>query len=118
MSSHPEPNARSVDAKNQRYLPLASHAGHVASASPSVIWCVWPVCVSYTKIARYSDLSRRTYAIHRESGLHVGLSDRSGTIHSSPPMSVAFPVATSTTHNRRFVSWNTMCLPSGAQLGV
>ena len=51
--------AKFVDARNQRYLPLASHAGAVASASPSVSWCRVPDCTSYAKMARYSERRRR-----------------------------------------------------------
>jgi hypothetical protein len=43
MSSHAEFSAKFVDARNHRYLPLASHAGHVASARPSVICFDSPV---------------------------------------------------------------------------
>jgi hypothetical protein len=36
-------SAKFVDARNQRYLPLASHAAQLASAKPSVIYFVSPV---------------------------------------------------------------------------
>jgi hypothetical protein len=58
ISSSEEFSAKFVDAKNQRYLPPASHAGEVASARPSVICVTRPPSTSYTKIARNSDLSR------------------------------------------------------------
>ena len=50
MSSHCERNAKSVLARNQRYLPDASHAGEVASARPSVSCFVSPVSVLSTTI--------------------------------------------------------------------
>src|SRR5262245_40946799 len=37
MSSHCDARPKSVDARNHRYLPLASQTGYIASASPSVI---------------------------------------------------------------------------------
>src|SRR5687768_1214290 len=104
MSSHAVLSAKLVDARNQRYFPLASHTGHVASASPSVTCLVRPLSTSYTKTARNCEGSRFAYAIHLESGLHVGLSERSGAIISSPPTTFAVPLATSTTHSRRWVS--------------
>ena len=51
MSSHCDFSPKSVDARNQRYLPLASHAGHIASARPSVTCFVSPVSTLLTKIA-------------------------------------------------------------------
>jgi hypothetical protein len=51
MSSHCDPRPKSVDARNHRYLPLASHAGHTASARPSVICLVSPVSTFDTKMA-------------------------------------------------------------------
>ena len=36
MSSHCDLRPRSVEARNHRYLPLASHTGNIASAKPSV----------------------------------------------------------------------------------
>jgi hypothetical protein len=46
MSSQPLAGPKFVLARNQRYLPLASHAGDVASARPSVSWWRWPDCTS------------------------------------------------------------------------
>src|SRR3954468_15718634 len=43
MSSHAELSAKLVEARNQRYLPLPSHAAQLASAKPSVICFVSPV---------------------------------------------------------------------------
>jgi hypothetical protein len=51
MSSHSELRPKVVDARNQRYLPLASHAGDTASASPSVTCFVSPVSTLLTTIA-------------------------------------------------------------------
>jgi len=51
MSSHCDARPKFVDARNQRYLPLASQAGHTASASASVICFVSPVSTLLTKIA-------------------------------------------------------------------
>src|SRR5687767_10456920 len=95
MSSHAELSAKFVEASSQRYLPLASHAGEVASAKPSVTCFDSPLSTLCTNTARYIDGSRFTYAIHRLSGLHVGLSERSGTIQGSVSMCFAFPLATS-----------------------
>ena len=50
----------------------------MASAIPSVSWCVSPELVSWTTTARNWLSSRRAYAIHRESGDHTGFIDRSG----------------------------------------
>src|SRR4051794_36563794 len=43
MSSHCDLRPRSVDARNQRYLPLASHAGDTASDKPSLTCFDTPV---------------------------------------------------------------------------
>jgi hypothetical protein len=85
MSSHCERSAKSVDARNQRYLPPASHTGYIASDSPSVTCFRSPVSTLATKIARYSEFRRPAYATHFESGLQVGFSVRCGTIHGSLP---------------------------------
>ena len=58
MSSHCEANPKSVEASNQRYLPLASQAGQTASANPSVICFDSPVSTLLTKIAWYSEFKR------------------------------------------------------------
>src|SRR5437667_1898374 len=97
MSSHCDFNPKSVEARNHRYLPLASQTGQTASARPSVTCFVSPVSALLTKIAWYIDRKRLEYATHFESGLHVGLSVRDGTIQGSLPTSFAVPVATSTT---------------------
>src|SRR6185503_391337 len=104
MSSHCEARPKSVDARNHRYLPLASHTGYIASARPSVTWCFSPVSTLATTIARYSVLRRDANATHFESGLHDGASVRSGTIHGSLPTILAWPVAMSITHTFRLVS--------------
>src|SRR3954469_24131810 len=113
MSSHCERSPKSVDARNQRYLPLASHAGVVASARPSVTCFDTPVSTFTTSIALYSELRCFAYAIHLPSGDQAGFIVRCGTIQGSLPTTLAWPVATSTTHSRRFVSWNMIRLPSG-----
>jgi len=51
MSSHWELSPKLVDARNQRYLPFASHAGDTASASPSVTCFVSPLSTLLTKMA-------------------------------------------------------------------
>ena len=51
MSSHCDFSPKSVDPKNQRYLPLSSQTGHVASASASVTCFFSPVSTLLTKIA-------------------------------------------------------------------
>src|SRR6185295_4584150 len=51
MSSHWDPRPKSVDARNHKYFPLASQAGHTASARPSVTCFVSPVSTLLTKIA-------------------------------------------------------------------
>src|SRR5205085_5580855 len=81
MSSHAELSAKLVEARNQRYLPLASHAAQLASAKPSVICFVSPVVTLYAKIARYIDGSRFAYASHWPSGDQTGLSERSGIMN-------------------------------------
>src|SRR5271165_4531725 len=101
MSNHCEPSPKSVDARNQRYLPLASQAGHTASARPSVICLVSPVSTLLTKIAWYRDLSRLAYAIHLESGLQTGFSVRLGTIQGSLPRTLVLPDSTSSTQTFR-----------------
>src|SRR6476646_2891085 len=118
MSSHCDRNPKSVDARNQRYLPLASHAGHTESARPSVTCLVSPVSTLLMKIACYSDFSRLAYATHFESGLQTGFSVRCGTIHGSLPMILALPLATSSTHTCRFVSVNRIFVESGYQADV
>src|SRR5688500_16494975 len=104
MSSHCERSPTSVEARNQRYLPLASHTGYMESASPSVICFFSPVSTLATKMARYSELRRLAYATHFESGLQVGFSVRCGTIHGSLPTVFAWPLATSSTQTFRLVS--------------
>src|ERR1700704_2848113 len=115
MSSHCERKPKSVDARNQTYLPLASHAGQTASARPSVICLVSPVSALLTKIAWYIERSRLEYATHFESGLQTGLSVRCGTIHGSLPTTFALPLATSNTQTWRFVSVNRIFFESGDQ---
>jgi hypothetical protein len=51
MSSHCDFKPKSVEAKNQRYLPLASQAGQTESAKPSVICFFSPVSTLLMKIA-------------------------------------------------------------------
>ena len=51
MSSHCDFSPKSVEARNHRYLPLASQAGQTASASPSVTCFVSPVSTLLMKIA-------------------------------------------------------------------
>ena len=58
MSSHCERRPRSVDARNHRYLPLASHTGYIASARPSVTWCLSPVAALAITMARASVFKR------------------------------------------------------------
>jgi hypothetical protein len=48
MSSHCERNPKSVEARNQRYFPLASNTGYIASASPSVTCRDLPLSTSAT----------------------------------------------------------------------
>src|SRR4029079_11060316 len=115
MSSHCERRPKSVDARNQRYFPLASHAGYMASARPSVTCFDSPVSTLYTMIARYSVFRRFAYATHLPSGLQRGSSVRCGTAHGSLPMTFPCPFATSTTHTCGSVSWKRMRLPSGDQ---
>src|SRR6187397_1228379 len=98
MSSHCEASPKVVDARNHKYLPLASHTGYIASARPSVICFLSPLSTLVTNTARYRELRRPAYATHFESGLHAGLSVRCGTIHGSPPMIFACPLARSSTH--------------------
>src|SRR5262249_61279495 len=100
MSSHWERRPKSVEARNQRYLPLASNTGYIAAASPSVTWCDSPVSTSATKIARNREFKWAAYATQRESGLQVGNIVRVGTIQGSLPTCFALPLATSTTHTR------------------
>src|SRR6185295_16339640 len=104
MSSHCERKPKSVEARNHRYLPLASHVGQTASASPSVTCFASPVSTLLIKIAWCSERKRLAYASHFESGLHVGFNVRAGPIHGSWPTTFASPVATSTTHTFKFVS--------------
>src|SRR5689334_6758382 len=118
MSSHCERSPKSVDARNQRYLPLASHAGEIASERPSVTCLAAPVSTFTTSIALYSELRCFAYAIHLPSGDHAGFIVRVGTIHGSLPTTFAWPVATSTTQSLRFVSWNMIRLPSGDHAAV
>src|SRR3954468_20661825 len=118
MSSHCDLSAKSVDARNQRYLPLASHAGFMASAKASVTCFDVPVSTFTTSIALYREFKCFAYAIHLPSGDHAGFMVRVGTIHGSLPTIFACPVATSTTHNLRFVSWNMIRLPSGDHAAV
>src|ERR1041384_1872661 len=118
MSSHCERKPKSVDARNQRYLPFASHAGQTASASPSVICFVSPVSTLLTKMAWYNERSRLEYATHFESGLHTGFNVRCGTIHGSSPTIFACPLATSSTQTFRFVSVKSSFFESGDHEGV
>src|SRR4029079_10648392 len=97
MSSHCDRRPESVEARNQRYLPLASKAGQTASASPSVTCFVSPVSALLIKMAGYNERRRLLYATHFESGLQTGLSVRCGTIHGSLPTTLALPLATSKT---------------------
>src|ERR1019366_1359022 len=118
MSSHCDFNPKSVEARNHRYLPLASQAGDTESASPSVTCLVSPVSTLPAKIAWYSDFRRLEYATHLESGLHTGSSVRDGTIHGSFPTTLAWPVATSSTQTFRLVSVYTSFFESGDHEGV
>src|SRR6185436_3132463 len=118
MSSHCDLSAKSVDARNHRYLPLASHAGDIASARPSVTCLETPVSTFTTSIALYREFKCFAYAIHLPSGDHAGFIVRVGTIHGSLPTTFACPVATSTTQSFRFVSWNMMRFPSGDHAAV
>ncbi len=52
MSSHCERSPKSVEARNHRYLPLASHTGYIASARPSVTCFCSPVSTLAITIAR------------------------------------------------------------------
>src|SRR6185369_16220131 len=112
MSSHCDLRPKSVDARNQRYLPLASHAGVIASARPSVTCFETPVSTFTTSTALYREFKCFAYAIHLPSGDHTGFIVRVGTIQGSLPTTFACPVATSTTHNFRSVSWNMIRFPS------
>src|SRR6185312_11750365 len=118
MSSHCDLRPKSVDARNHRYLPLASHAGDTASASPSVTGFVTPVSTFTTSIEWYSELRCFAYAIHFPSGDHTGFIVRVGTVHGSLPTTFGVPVATSTTHSLRSALVNMMRLPSGDHAGV
>src|SRR6266404_9798518 len=115
MSSHCERKPKSVEARNHRYFPLASHTGQTASARPSVTCLVSPVSALLTKIAWYIERRRLEYATHFESGLQVGFSVRCGTIQGSLPTFLALPVATSNTQTWRFVSVNRIFFESGDQ---
>src|ERR1700730_10027259 len=97
MSNHCDRRPKSVDARNHKYFPLASHAGQTASARPSVTCFVSPVSALLTKIAWYIERSLLEYATHFESGLQTGLSVRCGTIQGSFPTTFALPVTTSKT---------------------
>src|SRR3954463_11114724 len=118
MSSHCDLRPKSVDARNHRYLPLASHAGVMTSARPSVICFDAPVSTFTTSTALYNELRCFVYAIHLPSGDHAGFIVRVGTIHGSLPTTFACPVATSTTHSLRSALVNMMRLPSGDHAGV
>src|SRR5438874_4573925 len=113
MSSHCERKPKSVEPRNQRYFPLASHAGQTASASPSVTCFVSPVSTLLTKIAWYIERSRLEYATHFESGLQTGFSVRCGTIHGSLPTIFALPLATSSTQTCKPVSVKSNFFESG-----
>ena len=63
-------------------------------------------------------LRRLEYATHFESGLHVGLSVRVGTIHGSLPTTFACPLATSITQTLSLVSVKTIFFESGDHDGV
>src|SRR5215831_16249652 len=113
MSSHCDLRPKSVDARNHRYLPLASHAGLMTSAKPSVTCFDAPVSTFTTSTALYREFKCFAYAIHLPSGDHTGFIVRVGTIHGSLPTTFAWPVATSTTHSLRSALWNMIRLPSG-----
>ena len=113
MSSHCDFKPKSVEAKNHKYLPLASQTGHAASESPSVTCFDSPVSTLLTKIALYIDRRWAAYATHFESGLHVGFIVRVGTIHGSLPTILAAPLATSMTHAFRSVSVHRIFFESG-----
>src|ERR1700674_392008 len=113
MSSHCDLKPKSVEARNHRYFPLASHAGQTASARPSVTCLASPVSALLTKIAWYIERSRLEYATHFESGLQTGFSVRCGRIQGTLPTILALPVATSTTQTCRLVSLNTIFFESG-----
>src|SRR5215471_474216 len=102
MSSHCDRSPKSVEARNQRYLPPASNTGHVASARPSVTCLVSPVSTLLMKMALYSVLRCAAYATYFESGLHVGFTVRCGTIHGSRPTIFPLPLSMSVTHTFRF----------------
>src|SRR5215213_8804149 len=104
MSSHCDRRAKLVEARNQRYLPPASHTGYIASASPSVTCFFSPVSTFATTIARYSEFKRLANATYFESGLQLGCSVRCGTIHGSLPTILAAPLAMSITQTFRLVS--------------
>src|SRR6478735_3675339 len=106
MSSHCDLRPKSVDASSHRYLPLASHAGVIASARPSVTCFETPVSTFTISTALYSELRCFTYAIHLPSGDHAGVIVRVGTIHGSLPTFFDWPDATSVTQRFRSVSWN------------
>src|SRR6185503_11716648 len=118
MSSHCERSPKSVEARNQRYFPLASHPGQTASASPSVTCFVSPVSTLLTKTAWYSERKRLEYATHFESGLQTGFNVRAGTIHGSSPTIFACSVARSRTQTFKFVSVKSSFLESGDHDGV
>src|SRR5437879_5099410 len=118
MSSHCDRKPKSVEARNQRYFPLASHAGQTASASPSVTCLLSPVSALLTKIAWYIDRRRLEYATHFEPGLQTGFNVRVGTIHGSLPTIFALPVATSSTQTCKPVSVNKSFFESGDHEGV
>src|SRR6267378_8138303 len=118
MSSHCERKPKSVEARNHRNFPFASHAGQTASARPSVTCFVSPVSALLTKIAWYIERKRLEYATHFESGLQTGLSVRCGTIQGSLPTTFALPLATSSTQTCSPVSVKTSFFESGDQDGV
>src|SRR3954470_17221912 len=104
MSSQPLAGPKFVDARNHRYLPLASHAGLRASDMPSVIWIFCPVSTLYAMIAWNIEGSCFAYAIQRPLGEKRGTSARGGHLEGLVSTCVCFPVATSITHRRRWVS--------------
>src|ERR1700754_5123679 len=118
MSSHCDRRPKSVEARNHKYFPLASHVGHTASASPSVTCLLSPVSTLLIKTAWCSERKRPTYATHFESGLQVGFNVRAGTIHGSSPTIFACSLATSSTQTFRFVSVNMIFFESGDHEGV
>src|SRR5688500_9612481 len=104
MSSHCDARPKSVEARNHKYFPLASHTGYIASARPSVTCRFSPVSTLATKMARYSEFRRLANATHLESGLQVGKSVRCGTIQGSFPTILALPDAMSNTQTFKLVS--------------